>query len=170
MFVRVAHSARQIHKQLLFNLFDEIVSEEPLAPQNLFCIFCIPSDSFRGRHPCYFYMIKIVKQYGLSWVCSWYSKVCCPDKQALGRAAGQPGLQALAWAAGLLGPAQACRAGGLSGPAQACRAAGLSGPAGQVDPELALHNLTCLFGISIYKGTAVWSGKDDIKLVRLIHV
>ena len=33
MFVRVAHSVRQPHGQFILNLFNEIVSEKPLAPQ-----------------------------------------------------------------------------------------------------------------------------------------
>ena len=33
MFIRVAHYAWQSHEQLVFNSFNEIVSEEPSAPQ-----------------------------------------------------------------------------------------------------------------------------------------
>ena len=40
-FIRVAHSAGQSHGQLFIDLLNEIVSEEPSAPQQCGCILYV---------------------------------------------------------------------------------------------------------------------------------
>ena len=162
MFIRVAHSARQSHEQLLSNLFDEIVSEEPLAPQNLFCMFCIPLGSFRGRHSCYFtfhhfYILFPTQETNLS-VCLnmrvgllnlnvWYNRirgyymnkivkqygVSCVQSHSAPGTAWLSVLVSRPWE-GMQGLQALARAAEQQGWPALARA----GPAGPVEPELAL--------------------------------
>ena len=101
-------------------------------------MFGILLDSFKGRHSCYFTFHNLYILFQTLEI----------NLKALGRPAGQPGLQALAKAARQPGlQALASLWPGL----QVARA----GPAGPVEPELALHNLICLFGTPMYGATCI---------------